>query len=743
MQKAVLPSLNRRNFLALGAGAVLLHSFSIPMASPARAAVGTQSVGVWVTIATDGSEIVTIWIDRQEMGQGIMTGLAQVFASEMRADWSKVKALMAPGGSTAGVTTPTPNMTAGSTGIRRSYAPMQKAGAQVREMLVQAAINAAGGGTATVEDGIISVSGGETYKFGQVALAASLLEAPASPAILGGGVVGTSAKRLDIPAKVNGSAIFGIDVMLPDMLFAVIQQCPTIGGTLAAGYTPTTPSGCLAAVVAGTDSVAVIAANTWTAIRGARSLKVSWVLPANAAEMDSAAIDATAVTLLNSGTPAVAEPHGGNSADTLAAANAIAAASKTLDATYSLPFLAHANMEPLNCTVRLNLTSTPQTCEIWAPTQGPATVANTAKKTVLGTALSPWTGQITVTPMLMGGGLGRKIEQDYIAQAIRTAQNLPSALAGRPVKLMWTREEDFGHDYYRPMGLCRLQAGIDESGNVTGWLNRIVSPSISMSHGRNLTNGIDNSAVEGAIELDYQLGTRAVEYVRHTTPLPVGYLRSVGFGINTFAVESAMDELAELAGEDPLAYRLRLLDGSPNEASLKAVLNAAATLADWGTAPVAGRARGLAVVRGFGSSVAIVAEISQVVGATPATSGMKIHKISCAVDCGLAINPDQVKGQMEGGIIQGISQALWGQIRFTRGVSNVRNFNNYRVLRLNETPVINTVIVPTQSALGGVGEPGVPAVAPALANAWAKLTGTRVRALPMFPAAANLGEDDD
>jgi isoquinoline 1-oxidoreductase beta subunit len=328
---------------------------------------------------------------------------------------------------------------------------------------------------------------------------------------------------------------------------------------------------------------------------------------------------------------------------------------------------------------------------------------------------------ITVHPTLLGGGLGRKIEQDYVAQAVKVAKAI-----GKPVKLTWSREEDLSHDQYRPSALVRVRLGLDAGAGVSSYAVRVVTPSPLFQRGWIGATGNDN--VDGAAGLPYAFANRLVEYVRDPAAVPVGFWRSVGESINCFAIESALDEAAVLAGVDPLAFRQQLLAARPREL---AVLNAAAAMIGWGTAPAAGVARGLALGTGFGSIAAMAVEVSQPVAGT-----MKVNRVVCAVDCGVAVNPTQVESQIEGGIIQGISSALWGQTTFSSGKASSRNFSNTRVLKMKETPAIQVQIITSGLGnLGGIGEVGVPPVAPALANAWAKLTGTRMRTMPFFPGA--------
>ncbi len=680
--------------------------------------VTTSAVGVWVQIGTD--ETVTIFCASQEMGQGVLSGMAQILAEELFVDWTKVVVQHA--------VPPNSGLTGGSMSTRSLYKPMRNAGANVRETLKAAAATVlkVSASQLTVNLGKITAPGGAFVTFGQVAAkAATLPLATNSPWIGTGQFIGQSLPRLDLPSKVDGSAKFGIDVVVPNMLYGAIMMCPTIGGTLSSSYVPKVPSGATAALNLGT-AVAAFASNTWAAMQAVKSLSPPWIMPASPSSMDSAAIAATASSLMANG-PVVAAETVGN------AVSAIAGAATVFNQTYQLPYLAHACMEPLNCTASVTLNASKQVtaCEIWAPTQGPGMVAGTAAAITGLPAAS-----IIVHPMLMGGGLGRKFEQDYIAYAVTASKML-----GKPVKLTWSREQDFGHDMYRPMALDNITAGLDVNGNIVGWKNRLISPSILARFGW-ASGGEDPQATDGATGdsgLDYAMGARLVEYGIHPAAIPVGFWRSVGQGLNKFIIESAIDELALLANMDPYLYRRKLLLANPSaDARAVPVLDAVATLSNWSTPPVAGNARGIALVHGFGSMVAIVAEVTQ-----PTAGTIKVVTISCAIDCGTVMNPNTVIAQMQGGILHGLAAALWGQVTFSNGKSNVHNFGDYRMMRMRDTPTINVTLVNTNGPIGGVGEPGVPGVAPAVANAWAKLTGSRLRSLPLFPQAAGAGGGDD
>lgn len=698
------PRCDRRRFL--GASAGLLLAFTLEDSGhPAHAGGGSPAtVTAYIRIGAD--ESITILIGGGEMGQGIYSGLAQGVAEELMVDWASVQTAPVPASQSW--------ISAGSSGIVRHLNSMRLAGAAAREMLIAAAAHTWGvpaSACVAAHGKVVHTATNTALTYGRLAPLAATLPVPTNPPLTDPSrfrLIGTPVARPDLPAKTDGSAIYGLDVSLPGMVFAVIKHCPVLGGTLR--VRPPAPPGTLT-VVPLLDAVAVVASNTWLAKRGAEELQVSWNIPASAQNVDSAVFQRQAQQLMATGAPYIAEKQG----DTAAG---LAHAARTLSMTYSLPYLAHACMEVLNCTVRL----TASTCEIWAPTQAPNLVLQTAMAL---TGLP--VGRIQITPTFMGGGLGRKFEQDYISQAIKIAMAV-----NKPVKLTWTREEDMAHDRYRPMALSRIQVGLDKTGRIVAWANRQVSPSLLSQRGAVLGPAGDSQATEGATGLPYAFGSRLMEYVPHPSPVPVGFWRSVGHSINAFAVESAVDEVALALKADPVALRRQLLTASADPMAPRslAVLNAAAAFGGWGTPLPAGHARGIAFSIAFGSLVAEVAEISQ-----PAAGSIRVHKVACVIDCGAAVNPDSVQAQMQGGIFHGLSAALWGQVTFKGGSASARNFSNYRVLRMNEAPDIAVQILQSGAPLGGVGEPGVPPIAPAVANAYARLTGQRVRSLPFFPGA--------
>ncbi len=722
-------AVDRRQFLKVTGGFLLAVTFQ---AGTNRALADTNMPAnatgtAYIRIGTD--ESITILVGGGEMGQGIYTGLAMGAAEELMVKWETVKVEPLPAIASW--------LSAGSGGIRSRLPIFLKAGAAAREMLIDAAAQTWGVARTLCQasDGTIKrTDTGEVLTYGTLAPLAATLPVPAAPPltpVASYRIIGTPAARPDLVGKVNGSAKYGLDAVVDGMALAIVKHAPTMGGTLKT--VPSVPSGASAVVTLGAtatnpvnNAIALVSwlpgANTWGLMETLKDIGGSiWNAAPNAALLDSTVFQKQAMSLLGRGAPFIAEQKGDVDA-------AFTSAARVLEMTYTLPYLPHACMEVLNCTVRMTPPTAPYTaCEIWAPTQAPNSVLTTAS-TVTGLAKSA----ITIYPMFMGGGLGRKFEQDYITQAITTAMAI-----GRPVKLTWPRSEDMTRDQYRPMAVTRIRVALDASNNITAWSNRHVSPSISAQRRTTPLTASDNNATEGATALPYNFPSRLIDYVVHPSPIPVGYWRSVGYSINAFAVESAIDEIALAIGVSELTLRRQLLSTStdPLAARTLAVLNAAATTAGWETTAVpAGRARGIAVCQAFGTIVAEVAEIGVTLTAGVPTN-FTVYKVAVAVDCGTAVNPNSVEAQMQGGIFHGLSAAKWGELKWTAGKASVTNFNKYRMTRLSEAPVITTTIVNSGAAMSGCGEPGVPPIAPAVANAYAKLTGIRVRNLPFFPGA--------
>lgn len=741
--------MGRRGFLASALGGLSL-AFTLPEAGRVfgvKAATGPDPAALanaYIHIGTDNS--ITLMFGGSEMGQGIKTGLAQILAEELMVDWGQVAVQQSK------VDPVVTYVTGGSGAVSGRYKNLRTAGAAARELLIQAAMQITGD---TARDHYSAASAQVLYNgatpqswtYGSLAAAAMALAAPTDLRLTDPSnfrLIGKPVPRVDIPSKVDGSAKFGIDIWFPDMVFGVIKHCPVFGGTLAA--TPTKPSAAIAvvpckasdnrgAVVAGSvNAVAVVASNTWLAKNLANQLSVKWNLPASTAGVDSAQIAAQAQSLLATGAALVGEPAvpagytPATYASVIEAQVDSAMGAPSLDATYQTPYLAHATMEVLNCSVRLTYSDAAKTtvtkCEVWAPTQAASWVAGTAAALINAAQPAPIAASaIEVNTTFLGGGLGRKIEQDYVSQAIQVALAVK-----QPVKLTWMREEDTAHDNFRPMALVRVRAKLN-AGSIAAWSVRNVSQAILGQRGWLPPGAVDSQAVEGAVKLPYALGTKLTEWVPLPVGIPVGFWRSVGSSINTFAVECAIDELAQQAGLDPFAFRYNLI----SDARRLAVLKALDQMTGWRMSLPPGHAWGIAMSEWNGT---IVCELAEVV---KTTSGISIPRVACAVDCGQVINPNQAEAQMQGGIVHGLNATLYGQITFTAGKANQTNFRNYRMIRLNEMPVITVQLLPSTNSPSGLGEPAVPPIASAIANAWSRLTGTRARSLPLFPGATMSG----
>ncbi|HXL10585.1 MAG TPA: molybdopterin cofactor-binding domain-containing protein, partial [Gemmatimonadales bacterium] len=534
-------------------------------------------------------------------------------------------------------------------------------------------------------------------------------------------LIGTPVKRLDTPEKVDGTAQFGIDVRLPGMKFAAVAVCPVFGGKVASvddAKAKAIPG--VQQVVRLDDAVAVVAADTWAAKQGLAALDVGWDDGPNAALSTADIVQQLAAASEKSGV--VARKDGDVAA-------AMAGAAQKVEAIYEQPFLAHATMEPVNCTVHVR----PDSCDVWVGTQVPTFTQNAAAKV---TGLPK--AKVQVHNHLLGGGFGRRLEVDFITRAVQIAKQVTG-----PVQVLWSREEDIQHDMYRPYYFDRIAAGLDAQGKPIAWTHRVAGSSIiarvsSELFPKNLRviralglgsviatmKGLDTDAVEGAAEPPYALPNIRVEYVRQEPPgVPTAFWRGVGPTRSIFVVESFMDELAAAAKRDGFEYRRALLDGSPRA---KAVLELAAERAGWGGKLPAGSGRGIALLHAFGSYIAQVAEV-----AVSKQGDVRVRRVVCVVDCGTVVNPDIVKAQMESGIVFGITGVLWGEITIKNGRVEQHNFYDYRVLRLSEAPAIEVHLVKSTEAPGGVGEPGTSAVMPAVTNAIFAATGRRIRKLPV------------
>ncbi len=706
----------RREFIKTGTaiGGGLFVSLYVPFSGEASSASAPAEKGfalnAFVRIAPD--ETVTVISAHSEMGQGIYTSLPMLLNEELEANWSHIRVEAAPVDKVYNHPLFGIQMTGGSTTSRAEWVRYRKMGAIARFLLVQAAATEWGvePSSCRVEKGVVTHAAiGKRATYGSLADAASRLTPPADVALKPPKdftLIGKSTRRLDTPSKVNGTAQFGLDVMLPGMLTAVVARSPVFGGKV------TKFDASAALKVAGVKAVeqvpsgvAVIAESFWSAKLGRDKLSIDWDLGPNQDLSTKKMLQDFAETALNPG--AIAKKTGDPEV-------ALKSAAKTITAEYDVPYLAHACMEPLNCVVDLRADS----CEIWTGTQF-ETVDRASAAQVVG--LPPEKVQLHTT--LLGGGFGRRANpaSDFVVEAAHVAK-----IAKAPVKVVWTREDDMRGGWYRPMWHDRFAAGLDANGDPIAWTHTIVGQSIMAGTpfaAFTIKDGVDSTSVEGAADILYGIPNLQVDLHTPQIGVPVQWWRSVGHSHTGFSVEAFFDEVAHAGGKDPYELRRKLLANQPR---MRAVLELAAQKADWGSKLPPGVGRGIATHFSFDSYVA------QVVEASVLKSGeVRVHRVVCALDCGRVINPDTVRAQMEGGIIFGLTAALKTEITLKGGRVEQGNFNDYPMLRIFESPVIEVYIVPSEADPTGVGEPGVPPVAPALANALFAATGKRVRRLPI------------
>jgi len=711
-----MKTLSRRQFLKMTAGTGLSIAvaaspvgFRLLSATELEKEDAAVQLSVWLRIAPDNA--VTIMVNKSEMGQGVYTSLPMIVADELDADWNNVRMEAAPAADAYKDPAWGTQATGGSTTIRHMYEPLRKAGAAAREMLMTAASQEWGVPVtecAVSQGKVRHTKSARFLTYGRLAEKASHLTVPQNPTFKKESqfrYIGKAIPRLDTHDKVNGAAMFGIDSFVPDMLYAAIARPAAYGAGLASMDNAAAQriTG-VRQVVPIYSGVAVCADTINAAWKGRDALKATWQdgrypqLSTESLEKEFISrLDAKGVMARNDGD----------------ATRAINAAAKKINATYVLPFLSHATMEPMNCTAHVRADG----CDIWVPTQNQTGVQMLAMKM---TGLKP--EQVRVHTTYLGGGFGRRFETDVVEEALTISMS-----TGRPVKLVWKREEDIQNDFYRPANCSAVQGALDGEGRVTAWSHKIVCPSIfSRVFPRMMKKGIDPAAVEGLENMEYEVPNVAVEYVRTDTPVPVGFWRSVGSSHNAFTVESFVDELANAAGKDPIEFRLTLLKKHPRA---RRVLQTAAEKAGWGKPLSKGQARGIAYHFSFGSYVAQVAEVS----VNQQDGTIKVHKVTCAVDCGSVVNPAIIQNQMMGGLTMGLSAALKEKVEFAKGGVKSENFSDYELLRMSEAPEVDVHIVKSGEKSGGIGEPGVPPIAPAVANAVFAAIGARVRRLPMKP----------
>ena len=712
---------SRRRFLVGSAAAVggLSIGFHIPGGSAAAQTAGTPEINAWVVVKPD--DTVVIRIARIDMGQGTVTGLAQLVAEELECDWSKV---------TTEYPTPGQNLarnrvwgnfqTAGSQGIRQSQDYVRKGGAAARMMLVEAAArqwNVPAAECSVAKSVITHAASGRSTTYGKVADAAARLEAPKEIPLKdpkSWTIAGKPMKRLDTAYKIDGRKVFGIDLVLPGMLNAAIKACPVFGGKLK-GFDAASVAGkpgIRKVVAVGDNAVAVIADTWWQAKTALDAVKIDWDNGPNAG-MSS---EKTAA-MLREGLDAK-EAFVGNQAGDADAA--IAAAARRVEAVYSVPHQHHVTMEPMNATARW--TAGLDRVEVWCPTQNGESALATA---AAASGLQPQ--QCEVYRIDLGGGFGRRAtSHDYVRHAVLIAKEMP----GTPVKLIWSREEDMLHGWYHPVTMCKLTGALDAQGNVTALKMRISGQSIlagvnpnALQNGRDpiVFQGLNPSGAEG--RLGYAIPNLMIDHAMRNPAVPPGFWRGVNNNQNAIYLECFVDEMAHAAGQDPLEFRRRMMGNSPKHL---AVLNAAAEKGGWGKPAPAGIFRGLAQHMGYGSYVAACAEIS-----IDATGKLKVHRIVAATDCGHAVNPQQIEAQIEGSFVYGLSAALMQEITIRDGKVEQENFDSYPCMLLEDMPVVESIIMPSGDFWGGVGEPTIFVAAPAVLNAIFAATGKRIRDLPL------------
>ncbi len=697
---------SRRTFLkksAALAGSGLLMGIAIPTALQAAGTVHTPNA--WVHIADDNT--ITLISARSEMGQGVYTSLPMLIAEELHVDLRKIKVRIAPanaklyGNARIGGA----QLTGGSTSVRDGWEKLRTGGAQVREMLISAAANQWGVDRSglTAVDGHVLGADGKKASYGSLAAAASKLPVPENVAIKDPKdftIVGKRTQRLDTPDKVNGRAEFGIDVKLPGMVYAALEQCPVIGGTVKSfdGTKAKSMPGVIT-VVQIPDGVAVVADSWWRANVARRELNIVWDEGVGASLNDKAMLDglrAAAKTGVAISLKAVGDPEA-----------VIAASDKVLRAEYASQLLSHSPLEPMNFTAhyadgKMRLIGSTQ----WQD----------AAQSQIAKAVGLAVDDVSVETTFLGGGFGRRIDIDFIIQAAQIAKQLD-----KPVKLVWSREDDMTHDFYRPQAIHTMAAALGTDGKPTAMTFRITSQSVT---GRvfGLPAPVQDPLMTEAAVAGYNIPASRHDVVKHDSGLRVGYWRSVSHALNAFANEGFMDELAHMAGQDPYAYRMSLLDGKPRFAN---VLKLAAEKAGWGTPLPDGHSRGIALMEGYGTYMAQVAEISLERGA------IKVHKVTVAADLGLMVNPDTVEAQIQSSVVFGLGAATLQEITLKDGRVQQTNFDKFPIVRMFQAPQIDIVLVESTEKPGGIGEPATALVAPAVANALAALTGKRLRKLPM------------
>ena len=672
----------------------------------ARNAEHPFAPNAWMRIGTD--ESIVVLVDRSELGQGISTALPMLVAEELGADWTKVRFEFAPAAPEYANPLLHAQGTGGSTSIRAAWKPLRTAAAAAREMLIEAAAKSWGVDRAecAAKNGrVLHTKSDRGSSFGELVLAASSLAVPKDPPLASANaysIVGKPTKRLDTPSKCNGSARFGIDVRLREMKYAVVARCPVFGGRVTShddARAKSSPG--VRAVIPISSGIAVVADTSWQAMRARDALAITWDEGANAGISDDAI---RAMYAAAAGKPGAIARDDGD------AHGALSRAAELVEATYEVPFMAHATMEPMNCTADVRADG----CDVHVPTQFQTTAQATAAK-----LCDLPIEKVRVHTTFCGGGFGRRSEIDFVSEAVEISRAL-----GVPVQVVWTRADDVQHDVYRPATHTELAAALDRYKKPQAFWARIVGPSIfARVMPQSLKDGIDRTSVEGLKDMPYAIPNVRVEYVQQETGIPVGFWRSVGHSQNGFILESFIDELAHAAGLDALEFRRTLLAEKPRH---RGVLEAAASAAGWGRKMPERTALGIAMLESYESYVAEVAEV-----AVSADGLYRVQHVWCAIDCGTNVNPDTIEAQMQSGIAWGLSM-LKGEVTIRDGRVQQSNFHDYSVLRIEEMPKVDVTIVKSSEPPGGVGETAVPPLAPAVTNAIFAACGVRVRSLPIL-----------
>jgi isoquinoline 1-oxidoreductase beta subunit len=704
---------SRRGFLqasTVAASGGLLLGVDVGGLGKALAAGTVHTPNAWVHISDDNT--ITLISARSEMGQGVYTSMPMLIAEELNVDIKTIRVAMAPpnGKIYGNALLGGPQLTGGSTSVRDGWDKLRVAGAQVRMMLTTAAALKWNipEDQLRAENGMVLGPKGKKATYGQLAAEAARLPVPQTPKLKDPKdfrIVGKPTKRLDTPAKTNGTAEFGIDVKLPGMVYAALDQCPVIGGKVKsfdASAAKKMPG--VIDVVQIPDGVAVVADTWWHANKARSGVKIEWDEGAGASLTDKSMLASIKAAAVAEGAKPLPLPKAGDADAVIKAAGA-----KVFKAEYVMPLLSHSPLEPMNFTAWYH----DNKVDLIGPTQWQDAAAGTVAK-VCGVPIE----NVTLKTTFLGGGFGRRIDIDFIIQAAQI-----SKAVGKPVKLVWTREDDMTHDFYRPQSVHHLTAAIGDDGKPTAMTFRMTSQSVT---GRvfGLPAPVQDPLMTEAAMAAYEIPATKHEILKHDAGLRVGYWRSVSHALNAFANETFIDELAANAKQDPYQYRLSLLTNKPRFAN---VLKQVAEKSGWGTAAPAGRSRGIALMEGYDTYMAMVAEISLKNGE------ITVHKVTTVADLGRMVNPDTVEAQIQSSIVFGLTAALYGEITLDKGRVQQTNFHNYKLLRMNESPEMVTVLVPSTEKPGGVGEPGTALIGPAVGNAVFAATGKRLRSMPFTP----------